>query len=153
MEIVIDIPDHLYNVIKNKECTNKNVLTKAVENGTPLPKGHGKLKDTDKFIKRVEEDRTHECYLHSWTADDVLQRLDSWYAPTIIEADKDNEEMTYEDIYEEFCKKFPNAEVEDYRPAVEMYIPQIARGIPNAIIVWLKDGSEIIYIAESRDKR
>lgn len=36
MKLIIDIPDHLYNVIKNKECTNKNVLTKAVENGTPL---------------------------------------------------------------------------------------------------------------------
>lgn len=57
--------------------------------------------------------------------------------------------MTYEDIYDEFCKKFLNAEVEDYRPAVEIHIPQLARGIPNAIIVWLKDGSKIIYIAES----
>ena len=36
MKLIIDIPDHLYNVIKNKECTNKNVLTKVVENGTPL---------------------------------------------------------------------------------------------------------------------
>lgn len=59
--------------------------------------------------------------------------------------------MTYEEIYEEFCKKFPNAEVEDYRPAVEMHIPQLARGIPNAIIVWLKDGSEIIYIAKKSE--
>lgn len=36
MKLIIDIPDHLYNVIKNNECTNKNVLTKAVLNGTPL---------------------------------------------------------------------------------------------------------------------
>lgn len=36
MKLIIDIPDHLYNVIRNKECTNKNVLTKAVENATPL---------------------------------------------------------------------------------------------------------------------
>ena len=36
MKLIIDIPNHLYNVIKNKECTNKNVLTKAVENGIPL---------------------------------------------------------------------------------------------------------------------
>ena len=57
--------------------------------------------------------------------------------------------MTYGEIYEEFCSKFPNAEVNDYRPAVPMHIPQLMRGIPNAIIVWLKDGSEVIYIAES----
>ena len=56
--------------------------------------------------------------------------------------------MTYEEIYEEFCNKFPNAEIEDYRPAVPMYIPQLMRDIPNAIIVWLEDGSEVIYIAD-----
>ena len=37
MKILIDIPDHLYSVIKNKECTHNNVLTEAVDNGTPIP--------------------------------------------------------------------------------------------------------------------
>lgn len=55
---------------------------------------------------------------------------------------------TYGDIYNEFCEKFPNAEVEDYRPAVEMHVPQLRNGIPCAIIVWLKDGSKIIYISK-----
>lgn len=59
--------------------------------------------------------------------------------------------MTYEEIYEEFCNKFPNAEIEDYRPADLMFIPQLMRGIPNAIIVWLKDGSKVVYIAEVRE--
>ena len=58
--------------------------------------------------------------------------------------------MTYNDIYNEFCKKFPNAEIEDYRPAVPMHLPQLQQGISNAIIVWLKDGSEVIYISNSR---
>lgn len=58
--------------------------------------------------------------------------------------------MTYRDIYDEFCKKFPNAEVDDYRPAVEMHIPQLSRYIPNAIIAWLKDGSKVIYISENK---
>ena len=39
--------------------------------------------DAEKFIEKVNKDREHECYLHSWTADDVLERLDSWYAPTV----------------------------------------------------------------------
>lgn len=56
--------------------------------------------------------------------------------------------MTYEEIYEEFCNKFPNAEIEDYRPADPMFIPQLMRDISNAIIVWLKDGSKVVYIAE-----
>ena len=63
----------------------------AIRKGKPLPKGHGNLKDIDNFLKRVEEDRMHECYMHSWTIDDVLQRLDSWYAPTIIKADTESE--------------------------------------------------------------
>lgn len=57
--------------------------------------------------------------------------------------------MTYEEIYEEFCNKFPNAEIEDYRPADPMFVPQLMRGIPNAIIVWFKDGSKVVYIARS----
>ncbi len=56
---------------------------------------------------------------------------------------------TYGDIYNEFLAKFPNSKIEDYRPADPMFIPQLLRGIPNAIIVWLNDGSKVIYIAES----
>lgn len=56
---------------------------------------------------------------------------------------------TYSDIYNEFLKKFPNTEILDYRPAVEMHIPQLSESIPNAIVVWLNDGSEVIYIAGS----
>lgn len=59
--------------------------------------------------------------------------------------------MTYGDIYNEFCNKFPNAEVKDYRPADPMFVPQLMRGIPYGIIVWLKDGSKVVYIAESEE--
>ena len=58
---------------------------------------------------------------------------------------------TYGDIYNEFCDKFPNAKVEDYRPAVPMHISQLSVGIPYAIIVWLKDGSKVVYISESEE--
>lgn len=58
---------------------------------------------------------------------------------------------TYGDIYNEFCDKFPNVEVEDYRPADPMYVHQLMRGIPYGIIVWLKDGSEVVYIAGSEE--
>ena len=59
--------------------------------------------------------------------------------------------MTYGDIYDEFSKKFPNIEIEDYRPAIPMHIPQLLKGIPYAIIVWLRDGSKVIYISERND--
>lgn len=86
MELIIDIPEKLYNRMKTYQGLDDTYV--AVKHGTPLPKGHGRLKDIDKFLKKVEEDRMHECYMRSWTIDDVLQKLDSWYVPTIIEADK-----------------------------------------------------------------
>lgn len=43
----------------------------------------GRLIDADEFLKRVKKDREHEIYLHSWTADMVLKRLDSRYAPAV----------------------------------------------------------------------
>lgn len=58
---------------------------------------------------------------------------------------------TYGDVYKEFCAKFPNLEVVDYRPATETYVSQLSTGIPNAIIVWLKGGSYVIYKAESEE--
>jgi hypothetical protein len=61
---------------------------------------------------------------------------------------KGDSPMTYGEIYDEFCKKFPNAEVLDYRPAVKMHIQELSSDIPNAILVWLNDGSKVIYIAD-----
>lgn len=51
-----------------------------------------RLVDADKFLERVKKDREHEIYLHSWTADMVLERLDSWYAPTVEVIPKDQYE-------------------------------------------------------------
>ena len=54
MQIVIEIPEELYKAVmackdipSTNEGTIDNVLTLAVENGTPLPKGHGRLIDAD----------------------------------------------------------------------------------------------------------
>ena len=52
----------------------------------------GRLIDVDKFLENVKKDREHEIYLHSWTADMVLERLDSWYAPTVEAIPKDQYE-------------------------------------------------------------
>lgn len=72
----------------------------------------------------------------------------------IYEEDTESEDkvMTYGDIYNEFCEKFPNSGAEDYRPAAPLFIPQLMRDIPNGIIVWLKDGSKVVYIAESEEE-
>lgn len=54
---------------------------------------------------------------------------------------------TYGDIYHEFKSKtgIPGSRINDFRPCIEMYgVPTI----PGAIVVWLNDGSRIIYIPE-----
>ena len=75
VELVIKIPGEIRKAIfDGVYCgiSDKRVYD-AIKNGTPLPKGHGKLKDADHYIKMQWE---HPDY--SLTDDE----------PTIIEADK-----------------------------------------------------------------
>lgn len=52
---------------------------------------------------------------------------------------------TYGEIYKEFLEKFNITGIKDYRNCHEMYgVPTI----PNGIVVWMNDGSKIIYIPE-----
>ena len=77
MRIVIDIPKEKYDVIKSDLYSTfpaemKEWGLEAIRNGTPLPKGHGRLIDADERRTEIdEEDR--------WVVD---------LAETIIKADK-----------------------------------------------------------------
>lgn len=58
IELVIKIPEHLYKLLKefpsdSNEGNIENVLTKAVEHGTPLPKRHGDLVDISPYKGKV----------------------------------------------------------------------------------------------------
>ena len=82
MQIVIDIPERTYEQLKFLREQGfdgfETIIDKAVANGTPLPKGHGRLIDADAMQK--------------YQIDTFGQRLlviDT--APTIIEADKEEE--------------------------------------------------------------
>ena len=67
MQIVIDIDDKVYGLLKyfekgmglnNKKDDSddvKTALMRAVANGTPLPKGHGRIADMDAAIKCIED--------------------------------------------------------------------------------------------------
>ena len=79
IELVIKIPEEEYKWIKESDKTvfadvaSKECMLYAIENGTPLPKGHGRLIDGDSFVQE-----------HSLAfVRDVIND-----APTIIEADK-----------------------------------------------------------------
>ena len=82
MQIVIDIPEYLYKAIQSYK--NPTEEETAIANGIPLPKGHGRLIDTDEVYERLNEiNGTAELDM----AFDVIEN-----APTIIEADKESED-------------------------------------------------------------
>jgi len=96
MQIVIDIPEDVYNrfthnevrprcEITEEERFQMNAdavrLTRAFCNGTPLPKGHGDLIDADELFLDIQTDEQMRLGEHlAW----VKERIDE--APTIIEA-------------------------------------------------------------------
>ena len=77
-EIVIKLPEEEYEEIINSEDCGLHTLTRAIANGTPLPKGHGRLIDAD-AIWDLYHDNDYDFY----------EALDD--APTIIEAEKGEE--------------------------------------------------------------
>jgi hypothetical protein len=93
MQIVIDIPEDLYEGIERRDGALEteyvcDELMKAVDNGTPLPKGHEKLiaEPTEEDIAKTVGGKNDfaECI-----RDAVKAVFDN--APTIIEADRRRE--------------------------------------------------------------
>ena len=85
MQIVIDIDDETYADIKNgiiyrsvRDVPQESVV--AIANGTPLPKGHGRLIDADAY---------REAWFNSRQFEPMLL-LDE--ASTVIEANKEEQE-------------------------------------------------------------
>jgi hypothetical protein len=83
VELVIKIPEEIYETLKNDEWlkAGKTFVAKtlavatAVVNGTPLPKGHGDLIDREELLKLpIDKANYPSNYIK--------------YAPTIIEKDK-----------------------------------------------------------------
>lgn len=92
MQIVISISDSLYDRlidmdIDSDTCSfNESALVESIKNGTPLPKGHGKLVDVKQVIMAL-------VYRHllkdDVTCGDVTKILNM---ATIIEADKEEKQ-------------------------------------------------------------
>lgn len=100
MQIVINLSDSVYNAIKNKyislvnpkEGTLIKTLWDAVENGTPLPKGHGDLKD----ISNIDNDKIEKDnpVIYLTVNGEYIEAVSLDYLnglPIIIEADKEKE--------------------------------------------------------------
>ena len=99
MKVIINIPNSLYaNLPKivNGSTASKRILD-CVKNGTPLPKGHGRLGDLDALEKEIVNgikagnyEDGYETFAHINNMDDCIECIK--YADTIIEADKGEEE-------------------------------------------------------------
>ena len=90
IEVVIRIPKDLYEGIecRNGELETEYVcdeLMKAVDNGTVLPKGHGRLIDADS-MKRIDAIQRGDF--------NNIESIRAWIdiMPTVIEADKEAED-------------------------------------------------------------
>lgn len=84
MQIVIDIADEYYEYLK-KLMLNGDVLgarERKILNGTPLPKGHGRL---------IDADRLKSLYSINSANFNTVAGIKKWIddAHTIIEADKE----------------------------------------------------------------
>lgn len=88
MEIVINISKRTYDyILKKHNIVNgdRREVTDAICDGTPLPKGHGKLIDVNKL-------KTHYVGTEQGTDLEVYLETTVVYAQTIIEADKESED-------------------------------------------------------------
>lgn len=85
VELVIKIPERIHYGIKKGITVNgskaSQILIDAVKNGTPLPKGHGRLGDLDALREEVSSWGISDYEPLDFT--DEIDRTD-----TIIEADK-----------------------------------------------------------------
>ena len=80
MQIVVEIDDNLYNQIKYLEPKANTMLDKlirSVQNGTPLPKGHGRIGDLDTLREEVSS-----WGMNDYEPLDFVDAIDE--APTII---------------------------------------------------------------------
>ena len=85
MQIVIEIPNSIYanlSKIVNGSNASKRIID-CVKNGTPLPKGHGRLIDADELLT-LFRDGTEGYDCATYTRYEIGEILEK-EAPTIIE--------------------------------------------------------------------
>ncbi len=88
MQIVIDIPERTYEQLKFLREQGfdgfETIIDKAVANGTPLPKGHGRIGDLDALREEVSS-----WGMNDYEPSDFIDAIDQ--ADTIIEAESEEE--------------------------------------------------------------
>ena len=98
MKIVIDIDDNLYTRLFDNGVDNygdAEDMATAIRKGTPLPKGHGRIMDVDKIIKKMEEREEYLKDNRSMYETACVETALDMFGETIIEADKTESEDKY----------------------------------------------------------
>ncbi len=90
MRIILDISEDSYKATCNGYMTPPDVenVVSGIKNGTPLPKGHGRLIDADAFQKYCFN-KNFDKRLSAEGLAIINMFLE--FQPTIIEADKESE--------------------------------------------------------------
>ena len=98
MKLIIDMPEETYNAVIGDEWIDSEYIysvINSIQNGTPLPKGHGRLKDEDEIVKAIEDRveflrKNDEIFMRLRKDIDILGCIPKirCEVPTIIEADK-----------------------------------------------------------------
>lgn len=88
IELVIKIPEELYEAYKGRPPmlgdAGMDMIAQSIANGTPLPKGHGRLGDLDAL-----EEEVSSWGMNDYEPLDFIDEIDR--ADTIIEADKEKD--------------------------------------------------------------
>ena len=98
MQIVIEIPDRQYELLQRVAKTKRGMENlseygELILNGTPLPKGHGRLGDLDKIKKEMQNYHDDCAKTSEYTRlgfETAIAVVED--APTIIKADKEESE-------------------------------------------------------------
>ena len=112
MKIVIDIPEEEYKCVQITGCIgNETCIANAIYNGTPLPKGHGRMIILSKDkLKENQIDLDFSC--QKWISEVGLSNA----TVAAIEADRaESEEIeALEEPKAENKKRLTNAEWKDF---------------------------------------
>lgn len=98
VELVIRIPEEEYRWIMKSDKTvfanvsSKECMLHAIKNGTPLPKGHGKIMDVDKIVKKMEEREEQLKDNRSMYETACVETAIDMFGETIVEADTEERE-------------------------------------------------------------
>ena len=92
IELVIKIPEEIYKVYKGRPPmlgdAGMDMIAQSIANGTPLPKGHGRLIDADELYDDfIDGTEGYDC--QTWNRIEIGDIIED--TPTIIEADKESE--------------------------------------------------------------